>query len=324
MLLPSEIEGLLREDVPYLDLTSRLLGVRRQPARMVLLARQTGVAAGLCAATDLLRHLGLEVQSQLDDGEAVLPGVALLTAWGEAGALHMGYRQAVNLVESMSGIATATRSMVEAAQAINPEIRVVVPRQSFPGSRHLVSAAVVAGGGWPYRLGLSETVVIGPEHLQFIGGIHGLTPRLERLRRDAGGKRIAVEVQSETDAVRLARAGVDIVVLKNMPLSAMADVAKTLHRVSKQLLIATEADIGLHNVALYAASGVDLLVTSTPMHAAPAIVEASWSMAQPFHIAPLGAFQYELAQPTEQAKPDYSVYSSFDSFADLAGVRRIG
>lgn len=322
MLLPSEIEGLLREDVPYLDLTSRLLGVRRQPARMALLARHAGVAAGLCAATDLLRHLVLEVENQVEDGEAILPGATLLTAWGEAGALHMGYRQAINLVASLSGIASATRALAETAQAINPEIRVVVPRQSFPGSRHLVASAVVAGGGWPYRLGLSETVVIGREHLQFIGGIQGLTPRLERLRRDAGGKRIAVEAQNETDAIRLARAGVDVVVLNHMPLSLIADLAKTLHRCAPQLMLAAEGDIGPANIALYAASGVDLLVTSTPMHAAPASVEASWSMAQPLHMAPLGALQNQTAQPTTQAA-DFSAYSAFDSFVDLAGVRRI-
>jgi len=144
------------------------------------------------------------------------------------------------------------------------------------------------------------------------------------MRRDAGGKRIAVEVQNETDAIRLARAGVDIVVLNRMPLSMVAELAKTLRRLSSQLLIATEANIGPDNVALYAASGVDMLVTSAPMHAAPAFIEASWSMAQPFHVAPLAAFQQQPARPALEAKPDYSVYSSFDSFADLAGAQHIG
>lgn len=324
MLLPSEIEGLLREDVPYLDLTSRLLGVRRQPARMALLARQAGVAAGLTAASDLLTFLGLEVQCHVEDGEAILPGAALLTAWGTASAMHMGFRQAINLVEHLTGIASCTRELSEAAQAVNPDVRIVVSRQNFPGSRHLTSSAIIAGGGWPHRLGLSETVMIGPEHLQFIGGVQGLTPRLARMRRDAGGKRIAVEAHNESDAIRLARAGVDILVLSHMSLTTVAELAKTLHRLSPSLLLAAEGQIERGNVALYAASCVDMLVTSTPLYATPAAIEASWNMAQPMHVTPLAAFRRQPAESMEIVVPEGMAYAAFDSFDELMRGRRMG
>jgi molybdenum transport protein len=197
------IEALLAEDVPHGDLTTQALGIGAEPAKIRFAARQTVVVACMEEAAHLLQAAGATLGPALPSGTAAAANETLLTASGPAGALLAAWKVAQTLLEWASGIATATRDIVAAAQAIRPEIRVACTRKTAPFTRALATQAVLAGGGTMHRLGLSETILLFPEHRARFAG--GMAEAVARLRAEASERKIVVEVTDAFAALELAR-----------------------------------------------------------------------------------------------------------------------
>ncbi|CAB1130063.1 Putative pyrophosphorylase ModD [Candidatus Hydrogenisulfobacillus filiaventi] len=270
----TELDALLAEDVPATDLTTDLLGVGDGPARITYRARIPLVAA-VGVAGGLLERLGARVTAHAAEGARLDPGQVLLAAEGTAAALHAGWRAAGIVLEYAAGIAGATRQLVEAAQAVRPEVAVVATRKAFPGGRKLAWAAVQAGGGRPHRLHLSETVLVFPQHLAFIGGLEGLVARLPALRRQVPGQRLLVEVEDPEAARYLAGRGVDGIQFDKLPPEVLRTLVPELRKRDPGLRLFAAGGIRAANAGAYAATGVDALVTSVMYHAPPADLAVS-------------------------------------------------
>ena len=80
----------------------------------------------------------------------------------------------MNILEYSSGIATRTKKMVDKAKLVNPHVAVLATRKSFPGTKELSIKSIIAGGAFPHRLGLSETILIFKQHVAFLGNINDL------------------------------------------------------------------------------------------------------------------------------------------------------
>ena len=138
------------------------------------------------------------------------PGAEILRASGPAGALLRGWKVAQTLVEIWSGVATAARDIVEAARAAAPDICVACTRKNTPGVKSFAVAAVKAGGAVMHRLGLSETILVFPEHRAFLAANRS-TDIATRLRRAAPEKKLVIEVGGVADGVAAAQAGFDVI-----------------------------------------------------------------------------------------------------------------
>jgi nicotinate-nucleotide pyrophosphorylase len=101
-------------------------------------------------------------------GDLVEPGAPLLSGEGSAAGLLRAWKVAQTLVEIWSGVATATRALVSAARSVRPGVSVACTRKNVPGTKALAVAAIKAGGAVPHRLGLSETILLFPEHRAFL------------------------------------------------------------------------------------------------------------------------------------------------------------
>ncbi|OPX86915.1 hypothetical protein [Pelotomaculum sp. PtaB.Bin117] len=99
------------------------------------------------------------------------PQTSIIEAEGDAENLHMSWRASMNILEYASGIATRTNKILTKARKVNPKIEILATRKIFPGTKELSVKAVIVGGGLPHRLGLSETVLVFKQHLNFIGAI---------------------------------------------------------------------------------------------------------------------------------------------------------
>ena len=108
---------------------------------------------------------------------------------------------AQTLIETWSGVATDARAIVDAATAVAPHIAVACTRKNVPGTKRFAVAAVKAGGAVMHRLGLSESVLVFPEHRAFLGGVP-LSECVEQLRRAAPEKRLVIEVTSFAAALK--------------------------------------------------------------------------------------------------------------------------
>ena len=276
----TELELLLADDVPFGDLTTDALGIGDFAGEMAFFARDPMVLAEAESAAAILELAGCRVSLATRSGTTLVPGDAILTAAAPASALHRGWKVAQTLIEIWSGVATAARAIVDAATAVSPHVTVACTRKNVPGAKSYAVRAIRAGGAAMHRLGLSETVLVFPEHRVFLGAapLHEIT---ERLRRAAPEKKLVIEVTSVGDAVAAAAAGFDVVQTEKFTPEQVANLRDQLRSRETRPLIAAAGGINAGNAAAYALAGADILVTSAPYLARPCDVQVK--------LTPIGA-----------------------------------
>ncbi|WP_322514381.1 ModD protein [Rhodopseudomonas palustris] len=267
----TELERLLDDDVPHGDLTTESLGIGAEAGVMEFTARDPMVLALAEDAAAILRLCGCEVEQIAASGDRLAPGAPILIARGAASGLLRGWKVAQTLIEIWSGVATATREIVEAARAVSPSIAVACTRKNTPGTKRFAVAAVKAGGAGMHRLGLSETILVFAEHRDFLDEPLGAT--VARLRSAVPEKKLVTEVSSIDAALAAAVAGFDVLQLEKF---APADVAALVARLAETPLrpvIAAAGGVNAANAANYAQAGAQVLVTSAPYMAKPRDVQ---------------------------------------------------
>lgn len=269
-----EIAQLIAEDVPFLDLTTYGLNIGKELGEIEFSTRHTMTICATEEAARVFEKCGAKVEYLLESGTCLTSQQLILKASGCAEALHIGWRVALNLMEYASGIATRAKELVDAAKNINPDVAVVTTRKCFPGTRIISMKAILAGGATPHRLGLSETVLIFKQHLLFIDSIAEISERINQLRNRFPEQKIAIEVETETDAWMVAEAGVDLIQFDKIPTVELSGLVAELKQKYPGLQLAAAGGINLENVRNYASTGVDILVTSYPYFGKPADIGA--------------------------------------------------
>jgi molybdenum transport protein len=270
-----DLEALLRDDVPYGDLTTETLGIGAEPGVMHFAARGRMVLALAEDAAALIELTGCHVELSASSGTVLEEGAPILRAEGAAAGLFRSWKVAQTLIEIWSGVATGAAAIVGAARAIRPGIAVACTRKNVPGTKPFAVAAVKAGGAVMHRLGLSETVLVFPEHRAFLGDAP-LTNVAERLRRSTPEKRLVIEVTTVEQAVVAAVAGFDVIQAEKFP---PAEIAALTERIAisaalpRRPIIAAAGGVNAQNAAAYAAAGAEVLVTSAPYLARPCDVQ---------------------------------------------------
>lgn len=269
----ARIDAFIEEDVPYIDLTCEVLGVHNQPGEMEYFTRESCVLAGTDIARRIMRNLGCEVLASSEDGQLVSAGQTFFTVRGAAADLHAAWKVCLNVFDHLSAVATKTRSMVDEVHAVNPECEVLTTRKSMPGAKDLLTCAVMAGGAFPHRLGLSETVLVFEQHLAFFGGFSRFVEELPRIKARCVEKKLFVEADAQR-ALALARAsagghGVDGIQLDKVPVSELAELVRRIRDIDPRITIIAAGGINPQNAGAYAACGVDGLATTAPFTAKP-------------------------------------------------------
>ena len=264
----ARIDYFISEDVPYLDLTSEVLGVADQAGEMEYYTREECVLAGTDVVRRIARNLGCEVVAVRFDGDRIAAGESFMTLRGPASALHQVWKVGLNTFDHLSAVATKTRQMVDAAHEANPRCEILTTRKSMPGAKDLLTAAVRAGGAWPHRLGLSETVLVFDHHIAFLGGFDAFVERLPEIKRRCVEKKLFVEAGEEQARI-LACAGIDGIQFDKVPVERLASLVEELRAIDPHLTLIAAGGINPGNAAAYAATGVDGLATTAPFSAKP-------------------------------------------------------
>jgi len=229
-------------------------------------ARQAGTIAGTDAALIAFRLLDPAIQCSVDapDGTQVKAGDSVISLRGSARAILSAERVALNFASQLSGVATATATLVE---AVRPhKTRVVCTRKTIPGLRSLQKHAVRAGGGSNHRFGLDDAVLIKDNHVAVAGGIR---PAIERVRESVGHLvKIEVEVDTLAQLEEVLRIGADAVLLDNMTPEQMKEAVRM---VNGRAITEASGRITPANANAIAAAGVDLLSAGWLTHSAPVL-----------------------------------------------------
>lgn len=269
------LHQLLREDAPYGDLTTQGLGLGPMPGRISFAARQAMTVCGTEEAARLFELCGAEAQLLTPSGRHVLAGTELLTAHGPASVLLLAWKVAQTLVESVSGIASEVARIVTELRAAGLSQPLACTRKTFPGTKALAVKAVQAGGGVMHRLGLSESLLLFPEHRLFVDG--SLDEVVGRLRKGQPEKRLVAEVTSLQEALALAESGADVLQLERFTPDAVRQCKVALHTSHLHPTLAVAGGVNAGNAVAYAEAGADVLVSSAPYHAPPRDVEVRFS-----------------------------------------------
>jgi nicotinate-nucleotide pyrophosphorylase (carboxylating) len=273
MFLPSKIieEKLLKllaEDLGQGDVTSGLIVPLGTTAEAEIVAKESGIAAGIEEATILLKSLGLEIETLIQDGEKIRTGQKLIKVSGDAKTILAGERTVLNLLSRMSGIATITSNLVEKLQKAKLKVTVACTRKTAPGLMYFDKKAVLIGGGDTHRLHLDDMILIKDNHIAVAGGIE---KALGKARRGASfSKKIEVEVTNEEDALKAAKTGAEIIMLDNFSPNQARKACALLRKAERQSQILIEASGGINaeNFMKYALTGVDIVslgqITQSP------------------------------------------------------------
>lgn len=267
------LQLLLNEDVPYGDVTTEALGICGVQGELTFLARGPMVACGTEEAARLFELSGASASVTVSSGSRASAHAELLTARGEASALLLAWKVAQNLVEWTSGIASAAARLVAAVRRAGHSIPVACTRKAFPGTRYLSSKAVVAGGTTLHRLGLSESVLVFPEHRVFLNNRSSAYEWLGDLRAKERERRLTVEVTTVEQACAVAAAGAEALQLEHLSADAVAECRALLVARGLCPLLLVAGGVTEANAGDYARAGADVLVSSAPYQAAPADVK---------------------------------------------------
>ncbi len=267
------VDRWLAEDVPCGDLTSKALGLNGREGVMEFRARYACTLGGVAEAQAVLERLGLKPSVQRTSGAEVPAGALAMSVAGDAAQLHMGWKVAQNIMEYASGIATATRLMVSRGRAVNPRFVVAATRKNFPGTKLISINAVEAGGGVAHRLGLSETFLLFDNHGAFFATRDELLRALRKAVAELPEKKLAVEASTLEFALGAAAAGIGTIQFEKIKPVQLADWVKQIKAKFPHLTVAAAGGINPENVAEYAATGIDLAVTSSMYNAKPMDIE---------------------------------------------------
>jgi len=232
----------------------------------VIAARQPGAIAGTDAATIAFRLMdpAIEVTIEKPDGSRVVPGDVVMRIRGRVRPILSAERVALNLLSHLSGVATATAGLVDAARP--HKARIACTRKTTPGLRALEKHAVRAGGGSNHRFGLDDAVLIKDNHVAAAGGVKAA---IARAKAHVGHLvKIEVEVDTLTQLAEAMEAGVDAVLLDNM---SPAQLAEAVRMVGGRAITEASGRITVATVNAVAASGVDLISAGWITHSAPVL-----------------------------------------------------
>jgi molybdenum transport protein len=271
MMPTSELQRLLAEDVPYGDLTTEALGIGARRGTIRFAARNAMAVAAIEEAAALFGLAGVEVKLHVRTGDAAAAGDLLLVGDGEAGGLLRAWKVAQTLVEVWSGVATATGAVVTAARAVNPRVTVACTRKNVPGTKAFAVAAIKAGGAVPHRLGLSETILLFPEHRTFLCEAD-LAATARSLRSAAPEKKLVIEVKSVAEGQAAVAAGFDVIQAEKFTPEAIAQLVAAIGSTHPRPVIAAAGGIHPDNAAAFVRAAADVIVTSWPYTARPADV----------------------------------------------------
>jgi molybdenum transport protein len=274
VLADGDLLRLLADDAPFGDLTTDTLGIGQLAATAMFQARQ---AMRLCAveeAARLFELAGARAEILLASGSDVAAGATMLRAAGSAASLHRAWKVAQTLVEYASGIATAAAAIIAALRAAGFDAPVACTRKNFPGTKAIAVKAVLSGGALMHRLGLSETLLVFPEHLAFVP-LEERAAALAHLLQRCPEKKLVAEAVTIDAALELAGYGVDVLQLEKFTPEEVADCRAALAGRRLWPLLAAAGGVNAANAVAYAQAGAGLLVTSAPYFAKPADVKVS-------------------------------------------------
>lgn len=259
------IKRALTEDINYIDLATDYLTREDSVSTAQYIAKDDGVLCGIDVAMRVFHILDEDIKTEvfIHDGEKLKKGDIIGTVSGSTKTILEGERTSLNILQHMSGVATATSAY--AAQCEGTKATIADTRKTLPGLRPLEKYAVMIGGGRNHRYNLSDAAMIKDNHADAYGGI---TNAVHVLRSKMGHmNKIEVEVRNKEELLEALAVGADVIMLDNMSPAEMAECVKLTDGRAK---LEASGGITLESVREIALTGVDIISVGAITHSVKA------------------------------------------------------
>ena len=270
MINPIYIDNIIKtallEDINYLDTTTDYLIDENQENSARFLAKSDGVLCGIGVALrvfEILQPQGFSAEVFKHDGDKLKKGDIIAEIHGNTRALLKGERTALNLIQHMSGIATATDRAVEIIKGTNASI--ADTRKTLPGLRPLQKYAVTVGGGKNHRYNLSDAAMLKDNHVDAGGGIKNAVAKLKS--KLGHMTKVELEVRNLDELREALDAGVDVIMLDNMSCEMMAQAVEITNG---SALLEASGGITDETLRQIAETGVDIISMGALTHSVTA------------------------------------------------------
>ncbi|OCA92421.1 carboxylating nicotinate-nucleotide diphosphorylase [Pseudobacillus wudalianchiensis] len=264
--LESMLKQFFIEDIGDGDISGEALFSQEERGSFTLLAKENGI---FCGKLILQRGFALidpsaVVHIKVRDGEAVSPGTIIAEVEGTMQGLLKGERVILNLIQRMSGIATATAKAVK--QTAGTHAKICDTRKTTPGLRMLEKYAVKTGGGYNHRRGLYDAVMLKDNHIAFAGGIK---QAVEKARAAVGHTvKIEVEIETKQQLIEAIEAGADIIMFDNR---TPEEIQEWLPLVPDSIATEASGGISFDNIRPFAESGIEWISLGALTHSIRAL-----------------------------------------------------
>ena len=255
------INTALAEDINYMDVTTDNLLSPEHVSSAYYIAKDSGVLCGIDIAKRVFELVGgnVEFQTLIHDGEKVQKGDIIAKMKGSTVTLLKGERTALNILQHLSGIATATNKCVELVNGTNASV--TDTRKTLPGLRAMQKYAVTVGGGKNHRYNLSDSAMLKDNHIDAYGGI---TQAVTALRKKIGHMvKIEVEVRTLDELREALAVGCEVIMLDNMNCDEMK---KAVEINNGKALLEASGNVTLENIRSIAETGVDIISLGALTH----------------------------------------------------------
>ena len=265
--ITDKLEGFLLEDLGLAgDLTTAALGLKDKLCRAQITAKEPFVLCGADFAAEIFRILDKAVGIRMlkKDGGKVKTGDKIITLSGRAGAILAGERTALNIMQRLSGIATAVHRVT--ASLGGRRAKICDTRKTTPGFRYFEKYAVVCGGGYNHRFGLYDGILIKDNHIRACGGVKNA------LKRASGKKSlykmVEIEVSNMRELAEALRFSPEVIMLDNM---GPAEIKKAAALIKGRALVEVSGGVTEINAAAMADAGADIISMGALTHSSPSV-----------------------------------------------------
>ncbi len=256
-IIEKYIKNALEEDIGFGDITTDYLVSDNEIIKAKLNTRQDGILCGIDVAELVFKILSKDIKFEkfFKDGDTIKKGDTIAIIEGSARAILIAERTALNYIQRMSGIATETRKYQEAIG--QNKARITDTRKTTPGFRIFEKYAVSTGGARLHRFNLSDCVMIKDNHIAFAGSI---TNAVNKIKENLSHThKIEVECDTVEQVKEAVSAGVDIILLDNMPCEMMKECVKL---VDGKIMLEASGNVTIDTVRQIAETGVDVISSS--------------------------------------------------------------
>jgi nicotinate-nucleotide pyrophosphorylase (carboxylating) len=254
----------LAEDLGWGDVTTEATVPSELRAKGILLVKSPCVLAGLDVAVEVFMQLdpGCTFDRKKKDGDRCQSGDVVAELTGGAAPMLTAERTALNFVQRLSGIATLTRQFVDAAGG---KIVILDTRKTTPTLRALEKYAVRAGSGTNHRSGLDDGILIKDNHIRLAGGV---AEAVKRMKDDDPEMPIEIEAQSIEQVDQALAAGVDCILVDNLPVETIKEAVRRARGLAK---IEISGGVTLDRLPELAQTGANYVSVGALTHSAPAV-----------------------------------------------------